>query len=133
MPSTTRSSISREIAVEELFGSGAIDGCNTHGPAALLASKAAFRRSEIFFRIPSTSDALRTLLAAKYRPYSTATEGCSLILRYITGCVLSGLLSARFAGDVLPARTGVGGAAWLALAALDPALATRETHARLCS
>jgi hypothetical protein len=27
----------------------------------------------------------------------------------------------------------VGGAAWLALAALDPALATRETHARLCA
>ena len=49
------------------------------------------------------------------------------------GAELRTLLAARFAGAVLPARHGVGGAAWLALAALDPALATRETHARLCS
>ena len=49
------------------------------------------------------------------------------------GAVLRALLSARWAGVVLPARTGVGGAAWLALAALDPALATPETHARLCA
>ncbi|MEO7981532.1 MAG: BadF/BadG/BcrA/BcrD ATPase family protein [Sporichthyaceae bacterium] len=49
------------------------------------------------------------------------------------GAVLRGLLSARFAGVALPARTGVGGAAWLALAALDPALATPDTHARLCA
>jgi hypothetical protein len=27
----------------------------------------------------------------------------------------------------------VGGAAWLALAALDPALATRDAHTRLCA
>ena len=39
---------------------------------------------------------------------------------------------ARFSGDVLPARTGVGGAAWRPRGA-GPALATRETHARLCS
>jgi hypothetical protein len=43
------------------------------------------------------------------------------------------LLEERFAGPVLPARTGVGGAAWLALAALDPALATPGAHARLCA
>ena len=49
------------------------------------------------------------------------------------GAELRTLLAARFAGAVLPARTGVGGAAWLALAVLDPVLATRETHARLCS
>jgi N-acetylglucosamine kinase-like BadF-type ATPase len=49
------------------------------------------------------------------------------------GAELRTLLAARFTGLALPARTGVGGAAWLALAALDPALATRETHARLCS
>jgi N-acetylglucosamine kinase-like BadF-type ATPase len=49
------------------------------------------------------------------------------------GAELRTLLAARFAGAVLPARTGVGGAAWLALAALDPALATSETHARLTS
>jgi len=49
------------------------------------------------------------------------------------GAELRTLLAARYAGVVLPASTGVGGAAWLALAALDPALATRETHARLCA
>jgi glucosamine kinase len=49
------------------------------------------------------------------------------------GAELRTLLAAGFAGAVLPARTGVGGAAWLALAALDSALATRETHARLCA
>jgi N-acetylglucosamine kinase-like BadF-type ATPase len=49
------------------------------------------------------------------------------------GAELRALLATGFAGAVLPARNGVGGAAWLALAALDPALATRETHARLCS
>ncbi len=49
------------------------------------------------------------------------------------GAELRTLLAARFTGAVLPARTGVGGAAWLALAALDPALATSETHTRLTS
>lgn len=48
------------------------------------------------------------------------------------GATLRALLPARFAGPVRPARTGAGGAAWLALAALDPALATRDAHARLC-
>ena len=47
------------------------------------------------------------------------------------GAVLRGLLQDRFSGAVLPARTGAGGAAWLALAALDPALASPEVHARL--
>jgi hypothetical protein len=36
-----------------------------------------------------------------------------------------------FAGDVLTARDGVGGATWLALGALDPAFATRANHTRL--
>jgi glucosamine kinase len=49
------------------------------------------------------------------------------------GTTLRALLPGRFAGPVRPARTGVGGAAWLALAALDPALATRDAHARLCA
>jgi glucosamine kinase len=49
------------------------------------------------------------------------------------GTTLRALLPDRFAGPVRPARTGVGGAAWLALAALDPALATRDAHARLCA
>jgi glucosamine kinase len=48
------------------------------------------------------------------------------------GATLRTLLSARFSGPILPARTGVAGAAWLALAALDPALATPATHSRLC-
>jgi glucosamine kinase len=49
------------------------------------------------------------------------------------GSTLRRLLPARFAGPVRPARSGVGGAAWLALAALDPALATRQAHDRLCA
>jgi hypothetical protein len=49
------------------------------------------------------------------------------------GSTLRRLLPARFAGSVRPARSGVGGAAWLALAVLDPALATRDAHARLCA
>jgi glucosamine kinase len=49
------------------------------------------------------------------------------------GSTLRRLLPARFAGPVRPARSGVGGAAWLALAALDPALATRDAHARVCA
>jgi len=49
------------------------------------------------------------------------------------GTVLRTLLPARFGGAVYPARSGAGGAAWLALAALDPALATADVHARLCS
>jgi len=48
------------------------------------------------------------------------------------GSTLRRLLPARFAGPARPARSGVAGAAWLALAALDPALATPDTHARLC-
>jgi glucosamine kinase len=49
------------------------------------------------------------------------------------GSTLRRLLSARFAGPVRTARSGVGGAAWLALAAFDPALASRDAHARLCA
>jgi glucosamine kinase len=49
------------------------------------------------------------------------------------GTTLRALLPARFAGPVRPARSEVGGAVWLALAALDPALATRDAHARLCA
>ena len=48
------------------------------------------------------------------------------------GSTLRRLLPARFSGPVRSARSGVGGAAWLALAALDPALATRDAHIRLC-
>jgi glucosamine kinase len=48
------------------------------------------------------------------------------------GTTLRALLPGQFAGPVRPARTEVGGAAWLALAALDPILASRDAHARLC-
>jgi glucosamine kinase len=48
------------------------------------------------------------------------------------GSTLRRLLPARFAGPVRPAASGAGGAAWLALGALDPALATADAHARLC-
>jgi N-acetylglucosamine kinase-like BadF-type ATPase len=41
------------------------------------------------------------------------------------------LIRQHFAGDVLTARDGVGGATWLALGALDPALATTANHQRL--
>ncbi|MFG1912960.1 N-acetylglucosamine kinase [Kribbella sp. NPDC048928] len=41
------------------------------------------------------------------------------------------LIREHFAGDVHTARDGVGGATWLALGALNPALATTENHARL--
>jgi glucosamine kinase len=49
------------------------------------------------------------------------------------GSTLRRLLPARFAGPLRPAHRGVAGAAWLALAALDPALATHDAHARLCA
>jgi glucosamine kinase len=48
------------------------------------------------------------------------------------GTTLRALLPGQFAGPVRPARSEVGGAAWLALAALDPTLASRDAHARLC-
>lgn len=49
------------------------------------------------------------------------------------GAVLRALLRDRFSGVVLPARSGSGGAAWLALGALDPDLASPQVHARLCA
>ncbi len=49
------------------------------------------------------------------------------------GAVLRGLLQERFAGAVLPARNGAGGAAWLALAVHDPGLSSPQVHARLCA
>jgi N-acetylglucosamine kinase-like BadF-type ATPase len=41
------------------------------------------------------------------------------------------LIREYFSGEVLTARDGVGGATWLALGALDPALATQQNHTRL--
>jgi len=47
------------------------------------------------------------------------------------GQALREMLPARFAGEIRTAHDGVGGATWLALRALDPALATGQTHTRL--
>ncbi|MBA3310905.1 MAG: ATPase [Nocardioidaceae bacterium] len=47
------------------------------------------------------------------------------------GARLRAMVSERFAGDVFSAADGVGGAAWLALASLDPAAANNEVRARL--
>lgn len=47
------------------------------------------------------------------------------------GAKLRALVAERFSGPVLSAHDGVGGAAWLALAAADPAAATDEARARL--
>jgi hypothetical protein len=47
------------------------------------------------------------------------------------GRMLRATIHERFAGEVLTAHDGVGGATWLALGALDPTLATHENHARL--
>lgn len=47
------------------------------------------------------------------------------------GAKLRTLVAERFSGALLSARDGVGGAAWLALAAADPSAATEEARARL--
>jgi len=47
------------------------------------------------------------------------------------GATLRALLAERLPGTLLSARDGVGGAAWLALAAADPAAATDEARLRL--
>ena len=47
------------------------------------------------------------------------------------GVALRRLVEQRFAGSVCSAQDGVGGAAWLALTAIDPGAATPATRARL--
>jgi glucosamine kinase len=47
------------------------------------------------------------------------------------GRLIRATIRQDFSGEVLTARDGVGGATWLALGALDPALATQANHTRL--
>jgi glucosamine kinase len=47
------------------------------------------------------------------------------------GRLIRETIDQHFSGEVLTARDGVGGATWLALGALDPALANQENHTRL--
>lgn len=49
------------------------------------------------------------------------------------GKALRRRIAERFAGPVLTAKDGIGGATWLALAELDPALATHAAHTRLAT
>ena len=42
---------------------------------------------EAFFRLALTSLAVISFSPTRRSPYCTATEGCSLIFRYIIGCV----------------------------------------------
>jgi glucosamine kinase len=86
--------------------------------------------------VERAATALRTTLGRIREPGATTPIVLAGSLTSDTspvGTTLRALLPARFAGPVRPARTEVGGAAWLALAALDPALATGDAHARLCA
>ena len=67
------------------------------------------------------------------RLMTTSDEGPMVLAGSVAGesSPVGRLIREHFAGAVLTARDGVGGATWLALGALDPALATRENHTRL--
>ncbi|GAA1609482.1 MULTISPECIES: N-acetylglucosamine kinase [Kribbella] len=74
---------------------------------------------------------LLTETAARLKP--AADVGPMVLAGSVAGesSPVGQLIREHFAGDVRTARDGVGGATWLALSALDPALATPQTHARL--
>lgn len=88
--------------------------------AQALVKRAAELLTETVSRLRTTSDSTPLVLAG-----SVAGESSPV------GRVLRQRIQERFDGPVLTARDGVGGATWLALRVLDPALATAETHARL--
>jgi glucosamine kinase len=88
--------------------------------AHALVKRAAELLTETVSRIRTPEDSTPLVLAG-----SVAGEDSPV------GQALRKTIQERFAGEVLTARDGVGGATWLALAALDPALATRTTHTRL--
>ncbi|HWD42345.1 MAG TPA: ATPase [Actinomycetota bacterium] len=90
--------------------------------ARSIVERAAAALLTILGRIRDPGETTPILLAG------SLTSGTSPV-----GTTLRALLAGQFAGPVRPAGTEVGGAAWLALAALDPALATRDAHARLCA
>jgi glucosamine kinase len=90
--------------------------------AHALVKRAADLLTETVSRLRTTSDNGPLVLAG-----SVAGESSPV------GRLLRQSIHEHFDGEVLTARDGVGGATWLALAELDPALATRENHARLVS
>jgi glucosamine kinase len=87
-----------------------------------LVKRAAELLTETVARVRTTSDNGPMVLAG-----SVAGEASPV------GRLIRATIRQHFAGQVLTARDGVGGATWLALGALDPALATRANHARLVS
>ncbi|WP_238334822.1 N-acetylglucosamine kinase [Kribbella amoyensis] len=90
--------------------------------ARALVKRAADLLTETVRRVRTTSDNGPLVLAG-----SVAGDSSPV------GRLLRQNLRDHFPGDVLTARDGVGGATWLALGALDPALATRANHTRLVS
>jgi N-acetylglucosamine kinase-like BadF-type ATPase len=90
--------------------------------AHALVKRAAELLTETLSRLRTTSDNGPFVLAG-----SVAGESSPV------GRLLRQTIHEQFNGEVLTARDGVGGATWLALGVLDPALATRSNHARLVS
>ncbi|WP_406048075.1 N-acetylglucosamine kinase [Kribbella sp. NBC_00889] len=90
--------------------------------ARALVERAAELLIETVSRLTTTSDIGPMVLAG-----SVAGESSPV------GTLIRENIHRQFSGEVLTARDGVGGATWLALGALDPALATRENHTRLVS
>jgi len=86
--------------------------------ARALVKRAAELLTETAARLKTTSDKGPMVLAG-----SVAGESSPV----------GQLIRQHFAGEVLTARDGVGGATWLALGALDPALPNPENHTRLVS
>lgn len=90
--------------------------------AHAIVKRAAELLTETVSRLRTTSDNGPLVLAG-----SVAGESSPV------GRLLRQSIHEHFDGEVLTARDGVGGATWLALGVLDPALATRSNHARLVS
>jgi glucosamine kinase len=90
--------------------------------AHALVKRAAELLTETVSRLRTTSDNGPLVLAG-----SVAGESSPV------GRLLRQSIHEHFDGEVLTAHNGVGGATWLALGVLDPALATRDNHTRLVS
>jgi glucosamine kinase len=88
--------------------------------AHALVKRATELLTETVSRLRTTSDNGPLVLAG-----SVAGESSPV------GRLLRQSIRDHFHGEVLTAHDGVGGATWLALGALDPALATRDNHSRL--
>lgn len=90
--------------------------------AHALVKRAADLLTETVGRLRTTKDKGPMVLAG-----SVAGESSPV------GRLVRETIHQHFSGEVLTARDGVGGATWLALGTLDPALATHENHTRLVS